>query len=187
MEIIPVEKCFCEGGLKDVCSECINWLDILRSYSVLQDHLWKQKLREYSNYLNAKKGVQVKHHEGNGKPKGIFAGTLTMSTRDPLNQADMIAAIRKIMRQKSQPVKRYCWYLEYTKADVPHIHFIYETQSGGRITAQTFKRHWKIWDEHESVGNGHRGGYHKYCHDEKAYMDYIMKDNNTHSENKWTN
>lgn len=187
MEIIPVEKCFCEGGLKELkgCLWCEEWYSILRTYSDTPQ--WNKMLKLQTARLEERRGLKPKHHIGNGKPSGIFAGTLTMSPNDPYNQADMIQAIRKIMRQKSQPIKRYCWYLEYTKADVPHIHFIYETNTGGRITAQTFKRHWKIWDEHEPVGQGHRGGYHKHCHDENSYMDYIMKDNSTHSENRWTN
>lgn len=130
--------------------------------------------------------LKAKHHVGNGKPKGIFAGTLTMSPNDPYNEKDMISAIIKLMKQKSCPVKRYAWYLEYTNAGTPHIHFIYETQSGGRITAQTFGRCWSLWDENIECGRGHKGGYHSFVHNEDAYLEYIAKCNNVNSVNKWT-
>lgn len=126
-----------------------------------------------------------KHHTGNGKPKGIFAGTLTMSSKWETNEEEMCEAIKKIMRQKTTPVKRYVWYLEYTKENVPHIHFIYETEKGGRITQQTFKRQWKWWDESTPCGAGHVGGYHKHCAKEDDYLEYISKDKGRH-ENKWT-
>lgn len=133
-------------------------------------------------------GWKKPHHVGNGKPKGIFAGTLTYSPNsDNKNENDMVTAIKKIMRQKTCPIKRYAWYLEYTEKGTPHIHFIYETEKGGRITSQTFKRQWDIWDESVHCGNGHRGGYHKHVADENAYMDYIAKDNNIRHENNWTN
>lgn len=132
------------------------------------------------------KPVKAKHHKGNGKPSGLFAGTLTMSPKDPYNEKDMISAIRKLMKQKSCPVKRYAWYLEYTDAGTPHIHFIYETERGGRITAQTFGRCWPLWNESIECGRGHKGGYHNHVHDEESYLEYIRKCDNINSENKWT-
>lgn len=125
------------------------------------------------------------HHVGNGKPKGVFAGTLTMSPKWPTNEEEMVTAIRKIMKQKTCPVKRYVWYLEYTKDNVPHVHFIYETVKGGRITQQVFKRQWSYWDESQSVGSGHIGGYHRHCASQDDYIEYIRKDSGRH-ENKWT-
>ena len=125
-------------------------------------------------------------HKGNGKPKGIWAGTLTKSTTDEeITEEDMINAIKKIFTQKTCPVKRYIWYLEYTAKNVPHIHFIYECESAGRIHQKVFKRYWKIWDESVKVGKGHRGGYHRLCESELAYKEYISKDGSQKSENKW--
>lgn len=113
---------------------------------------------------------------GNGKPKGIFAGTLNMAPTDSLNEEDMITAIKKVMAQKTVPVKRHAWYVEYTENGLPHIHFIYETESQGRIHAKIFRRYWKIWDETIKCGRGHRGGYHKAVEGETAYTEYINKD-----------
>lgn len=126
-----------------------------------------------------------KHHIGNGKPKGLFAGTLTMSPSWGTNEEEMITAIKAIMRQKTVIVKKYIWYLEYTDAGIPHIHFLYETEKGGRITQQVFKRKWSWWDESVECGAGHKGGYHRHCAKENEYIDYISKCNGRH-ENKWT-
>lgn len=124
-------------------------------------------------------------HKGNGVPKGSWAGTLTMSPNDSLNEEDMVDAIKKIMKQKTCPVEKYAWYLEYTENGLPHIHFIYRTPTGGRIHQKVFKRIWKIWDENQSVGAGHRGGYHRLVHSEDEYLKYIGKDNGRHQSN-WT-
>lgn len=124
-------------------------------------------------------------HRGNGAPKGMFAGTLTVSSHDPYNEEDMIQAIRKVFKgQKTCPVKKFSWYLEYTEANLPHIHFIYETPHGGRIPTKLFKRAWPIWDERVPLGAGHRGGYHKVVADEEGYLKYISKDKGRH-ETVW--
>ena len=120
-----------------------------------------------------------KSHTGNGAYQGKFAFTLTKSTSDELSEEDMIKAVRKIMNQKSCPVKEYAWYLEYADSELgkhPHIHGMYETESGGRIEAKHFKRAWKIWDEKYKLGKGFRGGYHRPVRDGEAYSDYIRKD-----------
>jgi len=124
--------------------------------------------------------LKVKHHIGNGKPKGIFAGTLTMSPADPENEDTMIEAMKKIVKQETCPVKRYAWYLEYQSNGLPHVHFIYETVSTGRIHQKVFKRYWKIWDESRKQGQGFRGGYHKVVDSETAYLEYIEKDGGRH-------
>lgn len=124
--------------------------------------------------------------EGNGTPVGIFAGTLTMSPAWGKTEDDIIKAIKKIMTQQTCPVKKYRWYLEYTKANVPHIHFIYETNSGGRIHTKVFKRYW-TWEEprNNRSRNGFTGGYHYHCDSETAYLEYIAKDDNPNHEDRW--
>lgn len=128
--------------------------------------------------------VKTKHHEGNGKPKGLFAGTLTMAPTDPENENTMVNAMRKIFSQETCPIKKYAWYVEQTTNGLPHIHFIYETVSGGRIHQKVFKRYWKTWDESKKQGAGFRGGYHKSVDSPTAYMEYIEKDGGRH-ESKW--
>lgn len=124
-------------------------------------------------------------HKGNGAHNGIWAGTLTMSPSDDKSEEDMIIAIKKIMRQKSCPVKRYVWYLEHTEAGTPHVHFMYETESGGRIERKHFKRLWSLWDENTKCGAGFRGGYHRPCHSETEYLAYVKKDESPAHEDFW--
>lgn len=118
-------------------------------------------------------------HSGNGAPQGAFAFTLTKSPADDLTEKDMIEAVRKIMKQKSCPVVRYAWYLEYGDKENkthPHIHGMYETESGGVIEKKHWKRAWKIWDPAVKLGAGFRGGYHRPVRLEENYSDYIKKD-----------
>lgn len=121
-------------------------------------------------------------HKGNGVHQGLFAGTLTMAPTDPYNQEDMIGAISKIFSQNTVPVKKWAWYLEYTKNGTPHIHFVYETESGGRIHKKIFQRYWKLWDEprNQTGRGGFPGGYHSPAKSETAYIEYISKDSGRH-------
>jgi len=120
--------------------------------------------------------IKKKHHEGNGKPIGVFAGTLTMGVTTPETEDTMVKAITKIMNQQTCPVKTYKWFVEYTERGLPHIHFMYETYAGGRIHAKVFMRYWKLWDEGKRHGKGFQGGYHKEVKSEIAYDEYIGKD-----------
>lgn len=123
-----------------------------------------------------------KQREGNGAPKGAFAFTFTKSPKDPLTIGDMLTAVRKVMNQKSCPVMQYAWYYEDKGRDEngdaihPHIHGMYETQSGGRIEAKHWKRAWDVWNEKKPMGAGFQGGYHRPVRSEEAYEDYIKKD-----------
>jgi len=117
-------------------------------------------------------------HQGNGAYKGPFAFTLTMSPKWGLTTADMIKAAQKLMSQKSQPVKKYAWYLEYGKPETfehPHIHGMYETDNGRRIETKHFVRAWKNWSEDDKRGQGHVGGYHREVKADEAYSNYIKK------------
>lgn len=122
-------------------------------------------------------------HEGNGTYKGPFAFTLTKSPKDSQTVADMIGAMKKLFRQnKSVKVKQFAWNLEYGSTDEaglpahPHIHGMYETESGGRIEQKHFKRAWKLWNEDDKKGLGFRGGYHRPVRVQEKYSDYIAKD-----------
>jgi len=123
-----------------------------------------------------------KQREGNGAPKGAFAFTLTKSPKDPLTIGDMLTAVRKVMNQKSCPVAQYAWYYEDKGRDEngdaihPHIHGMYETQSGGRIEAKHWLRAWSVWNEKKPFGAGFQGGYHRPVKHEEAYSNYIKED-----------
>lgn len=118
-------------------------------------------------------------HQGNGAYQGVFAFTLTKSPTDDLTVNDMITAVKKVMNQKSIPTKKFAWYLEYGDEETqshPHIHGLYETETGNRIESKHFKRAWKIWDPKQKQGAGFRGGYHRPVRDNESYNDYIAKD-----------
>lgn len=125
---------------------------------------------------------RTKPRTGNGTYQGAWAFTLTMSPKDGLSVGDMLTAVRKVMKQKSNPVKSYAWYYEDKGRDDngdpihPHIHGMYETATGGRVEAKHFKRAWSIWDERKPIGAGFRGGYHRPVRSEERYDDYIKKD-----------
>ena len=137
--------------------------------------IWWKHVDEYHLRVNPKS------HVGNGAPQGQFAFTLTSSPTDGLTVADMVTAVNKVLNQKSCPTKSFAWYLEYGDPELqahPHIHGMYETESGGRIEAKHFKRAWKVWDEKVKMGFGFRGGYHRPVRDKEAYTDYIAKQQN---------
>lgn len=114
---------------------------------------------------------------GNGKYKGPWAFSLTMSPKDGLSEEEMVSAARKIMSQTSCPVKKYSWYLEYKEdGRHPHIHGMYETDAGGRIECKYWKRAWPIWNEAQKLGSGFRGGYHRPVRNGEQYSEYIAKD-----------
>jgi len=140
------------------------------------------RMFENNHHKHCKVFNPGKQREGNGAPQGPFAFTLTKSPKDPLTVGDMLIAVRKLMSQKSCPVTQYAWYYEDKGRDEngdpihPHIHGMYETQSGGRIQAKHFKRAWYVWDEKKPLGAGFQGGYHRPVKHEEAYANYIKED-----------
>lgn len=123
-------------------------------------------------------------HKGNGVVvyRGPHAFTLTKSPKDTETVGDMIAAVKKILKQQSCKVKKYAWYYEDKGTDEwgaalhPHIHGYYETETGGRIEPKHFRRAWPLWDEKTPLGAGFKGGYHRPVKLEEKYEDYIKKD-----------
>lgn len=138
---------------------------------------WQRTCPAWITRLSKNKGGRPHH-------KGLHAGTLTQPPGAETTEEDMVVAMKKIFSQRTCPVKRYAWYVEYTQNGTPHIHFIYEAESGGRIHAKVFKRYWKLWDESKRQGAGFQGGFHKEVISEIAYTEYISKDSGR-SENKW--
>ena len=182
---IPGERyvnAYRHDGTQKTCCTCAP------EHLMTHEEAMKQwELHMWQIHKDEKYNPKKRSHVGNGRHNGLWAGTLTKAPTDPISEADMIAAINKLMAQKTCPVKRYAWYLEYKEdGRHPHIHFIYETETGGRITQRTFQRVWSIWDEkkeyHDEKGRykGHRGGYHKAVADEYAYNDYISEDGGLH-------
>jgi len=144
----------------------------------IKDHLFPKALARDLKHRQEFHGYEVhKSHSGNGTYKGAFAFTLTKSPSDELSVDDMIAAAKKILNQKSNPTKRFAWFLEYKEEEKhPHIHGMYETATGGRIESKHFKRAWPIWDPTQKMGAGFRGGYHRPVRSDEGYANYIAKD-----------
>jgi len=163
------------------CQVCKNWTATGFADGVARKDLVRE--REEIDKQAEHRKTHEKHHKGNGAPNGAFAFTLTMSPADNLTASDLLVAARKIMSQKSNKVKRYAWYYEDKGKDAegvalhPHIHGMYETETGGRIHSKHFQRAWKIWDEKKPMGQGFRGGYHRLVKSEEGYELYIQKSN----------
>lgn len=159
------------------CEQCDELLTFLNNGLASELHI--KRIDEWQRHLDSKHSR--KPRTGNGTYQGAWAFTLTMSPKDGLSVGDMLTAVRKVMKQKSNPVKSYAWYYEDKGRDDngdpihPHIHGIYETVTGGRVEAKHFKRAWSIWDERKPFGAGFRGGYHRPVRSEERYDDYIKK------------
>lgn len=145
---------------------------------------WQQAFKAWQKHCPAWIARLGKNLGGRPHHKGLHAGTLTQQPDAETTEDDMVIAMKKIFSQKTCPVKRYAWYVEYTQNGTPHIHFIYEAESGGRIHAKVFMRYWKLWNEARRQGSGFQGGFHKEVASEVAYLEYISKDSGR-SENKW--
>jgi len=167
-------------GIRIWCCEICKSLDELALASCFDDNKVHKVLKDSLHHFRVyHKRENLKSHKGNGTYKGAFAFTLTKSPSDDLTVDEMITAARKLMAQKSCPVKKYAWVLEYKDYDQkthPHIHGMYETETGGRIERKHFKRAWPIWDETVRQGAGFRGGYHRPVNSDDDYSHYMAKD-----------
>lgn len=178
--------------LRLACEKCLNIEKGMSLYASDDSYYGRQQFASYAQMARTHdpdthedKVLKKFSHEGNGAPSGVFAGTLTKAPDWKETEDDMIRAMHKIMEQKTCPVEKYAWYLEYTNAGTPHIHFVYQTITGGRIHQKVFKRYWKQWSEKDHIGKGFIGGYHKHVTSELAYLEYIKKDEGVHMD-RWT-
>jgi len=173
-------------NFQDVCCPacCKECKSIERNYIKLGvQNTADEVIKQLKHHMNVYHKRISKSHIGNGAPQGKFAFTLTKSPTDELSEMDMIKAVKKVMAQKSCPVKYYAWYLEYGNEETkthPHIHGMYETFSQGRIEKKHWVRAWNIWDEGTKQGAGFRGGYHRPVKLEENYSQYIRKGNGVH-------
>jgi len=196
---LPCPVCGMENASKfpDVpcvvcCVDCKDIDDRMKLYCN-NDTTMRQLFKEMWKHIDVTHHRKnPKSHIGNGAPKGAFAFTLTKSPTDDLSEEDMLAAVRKLMAQKSCPVEKYAWYLEYGNEEDkthPHIHGMYETVKKGRIEVKHFMRAWPIWGEtsdnprERRMGAGFRGGYHRPVKLNEAYSQYIAKSNGQHDTN----
>jgi len=130
---------------------------------------------EHFNASRAKKNSHLKAEEG-----VEYAFTLTMPPdHKPANPLPEVA--RKILEfgLTNKPYEKaieYAYVLEHTDKGTPHIHGVYKTPSGRRISGKYFKRYWPLWDESVHLGHGHKGGYHQKARHSESYSAYLEKE-----------
>lgn len=109
-----------------------------------------------------------------------FAFTLTMPPDyQPANPLPEVA--KKILEygltnKPYEKATKWAYVLEHTDKGTPHIHGVYETASGRRISSKYFKRYWDLWDEKVKLGHGHKGGYHQKARHTESYNAYLEKE-----------
>jgi len=115
-----------------------------------------------------------------------YAFTLTMPP-DYQPAIPLQEAAKKIMEYglTNKPYEKaikYAYVLEHTEAGTPHVHGVYKTQSGRRISSKYFKRYHGLWLENEKapgykkLGNGFIGGYHQKARHSESYAAYLEKE-----------
>lgn len=70
----------------------------------------------------------------------------------------------------------WAFVLEHTEKGTPHIHGVYRTPSGRRISSKYFNRYWPLWNEKEKMGQGFKGGYHSPARHSESYSAYLEKE-----------
>lgn len=115
-----------------------------------------------------------------------YAFTLTMPPDyQPVNPLPEVA--KKILEYglSNKPYEKaieYAYVLEHTEKGTPHIHGVYRTASGRRISSKYFKRYWPLWTEnpkepgYKKLGNGFIGGYHAKARHAESYKAYLEKE-----------
>lgn len=109
-----------------------------------------------------------------------YAFTLTMPPDyQPVNPLTEVA--KKILEfgltnKPYEKATEYAYVLEHTASGTPHIHGVYKTLSGRRISSKYFARYWPLWDEKVKLGHGHKGGYHQKARHSESYAAYLEKE-----------
>lgn len=113
-------------------------------------------------------------------PNTEYAFTLTMPPDyNPKKPIEVVARLIMEHGLTNNPIEKaaeWAFVLEHTEAGTPHIHGVYRTPSGRRISAKYFKRYWPLWDEKVKLGNGHKGGYHAKARSGESYKGYMEKE-----------
>ena len=109
-----------------------------------------------------------------------YAFTLTMppdyQPKIPLTEVAKKVLEFGLTSKPYQKATKYAYVLEHTASGTPHIHGVYQTLSGRRISSKYFNRYWPLWDEKVKLGNGHKGGYHQKARHSESYAAYLEKE-----------
>jgi len=120
------------------------------------------------------------HDKRKADPSTEYAFTLTMPPDyNPKKPIEVVARLIMEHGLTNNPIEKaveWAFVLEHTEKGTPHIHGVYRTPSGRRISAKYFKRYWPLWDEHIVLGQGHKGGYHAKARSTESYKAYMEKE-----------
>jgi len=155
------------------CDNCyLQWNDVAGEYCnyfcpVHPDPALRVQIENKKNPRRAEEGTE-------------YAFTLTMPP-DYQPVKPLLEVAQKIIEHglTSKPYEKankYAYVLEHTEAGTPHIHGVYSTPSGRRISSKYFKRYWPLWDEKVPLGHGHKGGYHQKARHTESYAAYLQKE-----------
>jgi hypothetical protein len=119
-------------------------------------------------------------HANTADPTTSYAFTLTMppsyvSTK-PLSEVASLILQKGLTNKPYEKASEWAYVLEHTDQGTPHIHGMYKTQSGRRISSKYFNRYWPLWDEKVKLGHGHKGGYHQKTRHDQSYDAYLEKE-----------
>jgi len=109
-----------------------------------------------------------------------YAFTLTMppnySPSKPVETVAKNILEHGLTNKPYEKATEWAYVLEHTEQGTPHIHGMYKTPSGRRISSKYFKRYWTLWDETKKMGHGHQGGYHQKSRSHESYTAYLEKE-----------
>jgi hypothetical protein len=150
--------------------------------STWKDHPDCSLCRDFLNYIMSKHGT---HPDNKKDPRSAeegteYAFTLTMppdyKPAKPLSEVATKILEFGLTNKPYQKACEWAYVLEHTEKGIPHIHGVYKTPSGRRISAKYFKRYWDLWDEKTLLGHGHKGGYHQKARHTESYRAYLEKE-----------
>lgn len=119
-------------------------------------------------------------HPQAAKPGTEYAFTLTMppdyTCPKPLEEVARLIMTNGLTNKPYEKAVDWAFVLEHTEKGTPHVHGVYRTASGRRISSKYFKRYWTLWDEKVKLGHGFKGGYHSPARHSESYSAYLEKE-----------
>lgn len=187
-----MNKLKCTGTPICLCSECYIKHDLKYSKSQLRSDcdacyiqlcpLLNEYLEHYcGEHVPAPPPKVISQHKNKADTGTEYAFTLNMPPNYTTKEA-MIKAAESILSHGLTPSAPYekashgAYVVEMTEVGTPHIHGVYKTPSGRRISSKYFQRYWKLWDEKKRMGHGHQGGYHQKARHAESYSAYMSKE-----------
>ncbi len=119
-------------------------------------------------------------HPLSADPSTAYAFTLTMppdyNPKKPIDEVARLLLQHGLTNKPYEKPTKWAFVMEHTEKGTPHIHGVYQTPSGRRISSKYFKRYWPLWDESKPMGHGHQGGYHNKARHLESFEAYLTKE-----------